>query len=36
VHARRGLNLVELADQDMLTLDDVRPRLLLKFGISSD
>jgi hypothetical protein len=36
VYARHGFNLVELTDQDILTLDDVLPRLLLKFGISSD
>ena len=36
VYAKHGLNLIELTDQDILNLDDVLPRLLLKFGIASD
>lgn len=33
IYERCGLNLVELVDEDIMGLDDVLPRLLLKFGI---
>lgn len=33
IYKRYGLNLVELVDDDIMSLDDVLPRLLLKFGI---
>jgi len=33
IYKRYGLNLVELVDDDIMGLDDVLPRFLLKFGI---
>lgn len=36
VYAKHGLGLIELTDSDILNLDDVLPRLLLKHGISCD
>jgi hypothetical protein len=33
IYERYGLNLVDLVDDDIMGLDDVLPRLLLKFGI---
>lgn len=33
IYKRYGLNLVDLVDDDIMGLDDVLPRLLLKFGI---
>lgn len=33
LYGRHGLNLVELNDESILNLDDVLPRMLLKFGI---
>jgi len=35
IYQKYGFNLIELNDQDVLNLDDILPRLLLKFGIQS-
>lgn len=35
VYARYGLNLIELKEADVQILDDVLPRLLLKFGVET-
>jgi len=35
IYKKYDFNLIELNDQDVLNLDDVLPRLLLKFGIQS-
>ena len=35
IYQKYGFNLIELNDQDVFNLDDILPRLLLKFGIQS-
>ena len=35
VYQKYGFNLIELRDQDVLNLDDVLPRLLLKYGVQA-
>ena len=35
IYNKYNFNLIELGDKDVLNLDDVLPRLLLKFGIQS-
>jgi len=35
IYQKYGFNLIELNDKDVLNLDDILPRLLLKFGIQS-
>lgn len=35
IYQKYGFNLIELSDKDVLNLDDVLPRLLLKHGIES-
>ncbi|MBL4760369.1 MAG: hypothetical protein JKY80_05905 [Mariprofundaceae bacterium] len=35
IYQKYAFNLIELNDQDVLNLDDILPRLLLKFGIQS-
>lgn len=36
IYEKYGFNLIELTDSDLMNLDDVLPRTLLKFGISTD
>ncbi len=35
IYRKYSFNLIELTDQDVLNLDDVLPRLLLKFGVQA-
>ena len=35
VYAKHGFNLIELNDEDVLNLDDILPKKLLKFGIQA-
>ncbi|WP_305457754.1 hypothetical protein [Photobacterium leiognathi] len=35
LHAKYGFNLIELNDDDVQNLDDVLPRMLLKFDIKA-
>lgn len=35
IYKKYGFNLIELEDKDVLNLDDVLPRLLLKFGVQA-
>jgi len=36
IYEKYGYNLIELSDPDIMNLDDVLPRILLKFGISTE
>jgi len=36
IYAKYGYNLIELTDSDIMNLDDALPRILLKFGISTE
>lgn len=35
IYAKHGLRLIELGDSEIERLDDVLPRMLLRFGIES-
>lgn len=35
IYQKYGFNLIELNDQDVLNLDDILPRLLLKYGVQA-
>lgn len=35
IYAKHGLRLIELGDAEIERLDDVLPRMLLRFGIES-
>lgn len=35
IYQKYNFNLIELTDQDVLNLDDILPRLLLKFGVQA-
>ena len=35
IYAKKGFNLIELNDEDVLNLDDILPKKLLKFGIQA-
>ncbi|NOR72156.1 MAG: glycerol kinase, partial [Methylomarinum sp.] len=35
IYQKYNFNLIELTDEEVLNLDDILPRLLLKFGVQA-